>query len=66
MNQFNGTLDLILNTVSINHKLNPYLSLLRVEGTYVVLGLLNEPYQVNATDLLYSRKKITGSLVGGL
>lgn len=61
-----GQFDLIIDTVSAKHDLAPYLGSLKIDGTMVLLGVPPEPAQLAATSLIYGRKKITGSLIGGL
>ncbi|SFJ00143.1 uncharacterized zinc-type alcohol dehydrogenase-like protein [Thermoflavimicrobium dichotomicum] len=61
-----GRFDLILNTVSANLDVDAYLSMLRVDGTLVNVGLPNEPDKYNVFSLVMSRRSIAGSLVGGI
>jgi uncharacterized zinc-type alcohol dehydrogenase-like protein len=58
--------DLILNTVSADIELEPYLSTLKTDGTLVVIGLPGKPYAVNAGTLLNGRRSIAGSMIGGI
>jgi uncharacterized zinc-type alcohol dehydrogenase-like protein len=58
--------DLILNTVSADLDLDPYLQLLDTDGTLVVIGLPGKPYAVNAGSLLDGRRSISGSMIGGM
>ena len=58
--------DLILNTVSAEIDLDPYLQLLDTDGTLVVIGLPGKPYAVNAGTLLDGRRAIAGSMIGGM
>ncbi|MFM1938091.1 MAG: hypothetical protein RLZZ320_949 [Actinomycetota bacterium] len=58
--------DLILNTVSADLDLEPYLSTLKTDGTLVVIGLPGKPYSVNAGTLLNGRRSIAGSMIGGM
>jgi uncharacterized zinc-type alcohol dehydrogenase-like protein len=58
--------DLILNTVSADLDLDPYLQLLDTDGTLVVIGLPGKPYAVNAGTLLNGRRSIAGSMIGGI
>ncbi|NDE71401.1 MAG: NAD(P)-dependent alcohol dehydrogenase, partial [Actinobacteria bacterium] len=58
--------DLILNTVSADLDLDPYLQLLDTDGTLVVIGLPGKPYAVNAGTLLNGRRGIAGSMIGGM
>lgn len=58
--------DLVLNTVSADLDLDPYLQLLDTDGTLVVIGLPGKPYAVNAGTLLNGRRSIAGSMIGGI
>jgi uncharacterized zinc-type alcohol dehydrogenase-like protein len=58
--------DLVLNTVSAELDLEPYLQLLDTDGTLVVIGLPGKPYAVNAGTLLDGRRSIAGSMIGGM
>ena len=58
--------DLILNTVSALVDINRYVQTLKIDGTLVVIGLPDQPYAVNAGNLLDGRKSISGSMIGGL
>lgn len=58
--------DLILDTVSAEHNINEYLSLLATNGTLVVIGLPGIPFSVNANSLLSGRRSMAGSMIGGI
>lgn len=58
--------DLVLNTVSADIELDPYLQLLDTDGTLVVIGLPGNPYAVNAGTLLDGRRSVAGSMIGGI
>lgn len=60
-----GKMDLILNTVSANHDINTYMNLLATNGTIVQLGLAMQPHTVSQLPLMFQRKQIGGSLIGG-
>jgi len=60
------TFDLILNTVSAELVINDYLSLLKLDGTMVVIGLPGKPYEVHVGTLLNGRRSIAGSMIGGI
>lgn len=61
------SLDLVLSTLPVDHNLNPYLSMLRRDGTYVLLGYFGElSIPLQAHFLTSSRISVTGSLIGGL
>jgi len=58
--------DLILNTVSADMDLDPYLSTLATDGTLVIIGLPGKPYAINAGSMLDGRRSIAGSMIGGM
>ncbi|AQW49526.1 zinc-binding dehydrogenase [Streptomyces hygroscopicus] len=43
-----------------------YLSLLRLDGTMVYLGVPDEALSVSVSSLLPGRKSLSGSLIGGM
>ncbi|MGB8404426.1 MAG: NAD(P)-dependent alcohol dehydrogenase [Mycobacterium sp.] len=61
-----GKFDLILNTVSANLPMGAYLSLLKVDGTLVELGIPEHPLEVPAFPLAGGRRSISGSMIGGI
>jgi uncharacterized zinc-type alcohol dehydrogenase-like protein len=61
-----GSFDLILNTVSANLDLAAYLGLLKLDGTLVELGMPEHPMEVPAGALVFGRRSIAGSLIGGI
>jgi uncharacterized zinc-type alcohol dehydrogenase-like protein len=58
--------DIILNTVSAEINIDDYLSLLKLDGTLVVIGLPGKPYAVHVGTLLNGRRSIAGSMIGGI
>lgn len=58
--------DLVLNTVSAFLDINEYLDLLKLDATLVVIGLPGRPYEVSAGALLNGRRRIAGSMIGGI
>jgi len=62
-----GQLDYILDTVPVQHDLNPYLGTLKYDGTHIVVGLL-EPVEppLQAAALVARRRVLAGSLIGGM
>ncbi len=61
-----GYFDFILDTVSAAHDYNFYLGLLRTNGVMVCVGVPPAPAQIPAMNLIFGRKSIGGSLIGGL
>jgi len=66
MKKAEKSLDLIIDTIPASHDINPPLNLLKKKGTYVVVGVAPEPFQVHAFKLLTDQVKITGSATGGM
>jgi uncharacterized zinc-type alcohol dehydrogenase-like protein len=60
-----GTFDIILNTVSANLDIDAFLSLLRVDGSLVNVGLPAEKDSYNVFSLL-PRRSLSGSNIGGI
>ena len=58
--------DLIINTVSATHEIANHVQLLARDGTMVMLGLTTEGLPVFALPLLRRRRRIAGSLIGGI
>jgi uncharacterized zinc-type alcohol dehydrogenase-like protein len=57
--------DFILNTISAKHDYNDYLNLLRRDGTMVLVGI-PDPMPLAAGSLVMQRRKLAGSLIGGI
>lgn len=62
-----GSLRYILDTAPVEHDLNPYLACLQVDGIYLLVGQLTplDP-PVHAGLLVFGRRSIMGSVIGGL
>jgi uncharacterized zinc-type alcohol dehydrogenase-like protein len=61
-----GYFDFILDTVSADHDYNFYLGLLRTSGVMVCVGAPAAPATIPAFNLIFGRKSVAGSLIGGL
>jgi uncharacterized zinc-type alcohol dehydrogenase-like protein len=61
-----GSFDFILDAVSATHDLNAYLNLLKRDGNLVLVGAPEKPLPVAAFPLLFRRRSLSGSLIGGL
>lgn len=66
MAQHVGSFDFILDTVSAEHDLNAYLWLLKRDGTMTLVGAPENPTAVSAFSLLFRRRNLAGSLIGGI
>lgn len=61
------TLDFVLDTVSAPHDLDPYLELLRIDGTMTLVGMPAEPHpSPDPGSLILKRRSLAGSITGGL
>ncbi len=61
-----SSFDLIIDTVPVKHDLNPYLPLLDIDGTLVIVGQIGPLAEPLTTPLLLGRRRIAGSPIGGL
>lgn len=62
-----GTFDFILNTVAAPHDLDAFTALLKRDGTMCLVGVPAEPHpSPNVGTLVFGRRSIAGSLIGGL
>ena len=48
------------------HDINAYIQLLGRDGNITITGSPNKPYAVSAVNLLFKRRSISGSLIGGI
>lgn len=62
-----GHFDFLLDTIPVQHDLNPYLETLRFDGVHILVGLI-EPIDppVHAANLVMKRRVLAGSLIGGI
>jgi uncharacterized zinc-type alcohol dehydrogenase-like protein len=67
MAKYANHFDFLLNTIPVNHDLNPYVALLKHDKTMVIVGAL-EPLTkgVDGGALVFGRKSIAGSIIGGI
>lgn len=61
-----NTFDFILDTVPAVHNINPYINLLRRDGTLGFVGAPPQPVPLEVAGLLFGRKKVAGSIIGGV
>ena len=61
-----GSFDFILDTVSADHDINAYLNLLTHDGTITLVGAPEKPMPVAAFSLIFGRRNLAGSLIGGI
>lgn len=61
-----GSFDFILDCVSADHDINALLGMLRRDGNICLVGAPEKPLSVAAFGLLFGRKSLSGSPIGGL
>jgi uncharacterized zinc-type alcohol dehydrogenase-like protein len=59
--------DFILNTVAASHNLDAFTQLLKLDGTMCLVGVPEHPHpSPNVGVLIFGRRSIAGSLIGGI
>jgi len=62
-----NSFDFILNTVAASHSLDAFTSLLKRDGTLVLVGVPEHPHpSPSVANLIFKRRAIAGSLIGGI
>lgn len=64
MQELRGSLDVVIDTVSVEHDLSPYLRAVALDGTLFSVGYLG-PVTVSTVDLLIGRKRLSSAGSGG-
>ena len=58
--------DLIINTVAVNIDVDQYLSLLKLDGTMVMVGIPTEPLSIRTFSMAMARRRVAASNIGGI
>ncbi|MBF0160129.1 MAG: NAD(P)-dependent alcohol dehydrogenase [Magnetococcales bacterium] len=66
MSRHAGSFDFVLDTVSSDHDINAYINLLGLDGNITLVGAPEKPLAVSAFSLLFGRRSLSGSLIGGI
>jgi uncharacterized zinc-type alcohol dehydrogenase-like protein len=67
MDEHAGSFDFILDTVAASHDLDAYTRLLKRDGTLCLVGVPEDPHpSPDVGNLIFKRRAIAGSLIGGL
>jgi uncharacterized zinc-type alcohol dehydrogenase-like protein len=66
MRRHAASFDFILDAVSAEHDINAYIQLLRRDGNITLVGAPEKPLAVAALGLIFGRKSVSGSLIGGI
>jgi uncharacterized zinc-type alcohol dehydrogenase-like protein len=61
-----NSFDFILDTVSAAHDINAYIALLGLNGRLTMVGAPEEPLPVATIGLLFKRRSLGGSIIGGI
>lgn len=61
-----SSFDLIIDTVPVKHDVNPYVPLLDVDSTLVLVGQIGPIAEPTTVPLLLGRRRIAGSPIGGI
>jgi uncharacterized zinc-type alcohol dehydrogenase-like protein len=66
MKRHAGTFNFILDTIAAVHDINAYINMLGLEGNITLVGAPETPLPISVFALLFGRKSISGSLIGGI
>jgi uncharacterized zinc-type alcohol dehydrogenase-like protein len=66
MQRHAASFDFILDTVSVGHDINSYIQLLGRDGNITLVGAPERPFPVSGFGLLFARRSLSGSLIGGI
>lgn len=67
MKKHGSSFDFILNTVAAPHDLSQFLRMLKRDGTMCLVGVPEKPHpSPSVGDLIFRRRKLSGSLIGGI
>ncbi len=61
-----SSFDLIIDTVPVRHDVSPYMSLLDVDGTLVIVGQIGPIDQQMTLPFVLGRRRLAGSPIGGI
>ncbi|WP_417335152.1 NAD(P)-dependent alcohol dehydrogenase [Halobacteriovorax marinus] len=66
MEKASNSFDFILDTVPVKHDFNIYTPLLDIDGSLVVVGQIGAMEEPQTLPLIFGRRRISGSLIGGV
>jgi len=61
-----GSFDFILDAVSAEHDINPYIHQLRRDGNLTMVGAPEKPLPISVFGLIFGRRSVSGSPIGSL
>lgn len=66
MRQTANQFDVIIDTVPYRHDLDPYMPLLDIDGTLVLVGQIGPLAEMSSIPMVMGRRRVAGSLIGGI
>jgi alcohol dehydrogenase (NADP+) len=66
MQKHAGSFDFILDTIAAHHDINAYINMLGRDGNLTLVGAPEKPLAVSAFALLFGRRSLSGSIIGGI
>ncbi|MBK4738522.1 NAD(P)-dependent alcohol dehydrogenase [Noviherbaspirillum pedocola] len=66
MSQAQSSFDLIIDTVPVKHDVTPYMPLLDIDGSLVIVGQIGPLAEPVTAPLVFGRRRVAGSLIGGI
>lgn len=66
MKKHAGSFNFILDTIAADHDINAYLGMLGHDGNLTLVGAPEKPLAVSAFALLFGRRSLSGSIIGGI
>lgn len=66
MKKHQSSFDFLLNTIPVGHDMDPYLALLKIDATMVLVGAVEPLKPFHGGSIIMGRKRIAGSLIGGI
>lgn len=66
MAQAVNAFDLIIDTVPVEHDVMPYMPLLDIDGSLVIVGQIGPIAPPQTIPMVFGRRNLTGSLIGGI
>lgn len=64
--KLSGSFDFILDTVSASHDMDALSSMLKRDGTLILVGAPSEPVAISAFSIIPRRRRLAGSMIGGI
>jgi alcohol dehydrogenase (NADP+) len=66
MTRLAGKLDLLISTVPDTYPMQPFMDVLKLDGTLINVGAMNQLEGLNGMALAFGRKSLAGSVIGGI